>query len=73
MKEDNTCTSELVAQSRFSSITVCRKCNLYHFHLGPMSFRLEAEVFESFCSMIVEFFLRHDLSTDQQKPLTQKH
>lgn len=73
MSEAKKCRSELVAESKFSSITVCPDCNLYHLHIGPMSFRLEAEIFESFCNMIVHFCLRHDARVEEQKPHTYKH
>ncbi len=61
MKNHKTCRSELVAQSAFGSITVCPDCNLYHLHIGPMSFRMEADVFQSVGQMIVEYFVQPDL------------
>ena len=61
MKNHKTCRSELVAQSSFSSITVCPDCNIYHLHIGPMSFRMEADVFQSVGQMIVEYFVQPDL------------
>jgi len=67
------CQSELVAESSFSSITRCSKCQVYNLHIGPVSFRLEAEIFENFCGMIVEFFLRNDFQVSQREPVIHKH
>ncbi|PCJ28742.1 MAG: hypothetical protein COA96_00740 [SAR86 cluster bacterium] len=66
MNEHQMCRSEIVAESRFSSITHCSECNLYHLHIGPMSFRLEGAIFESFCEMIVEFYLGNKLHDTQK-------
>lgn len=58
MKNHKTCRSELVAQSTFSSITVCPDCNLYHLHIGPMSFRMEADIFQSVAEMIAGCYVK---------------
>ena len=52
MKNHKVCRSELVAQSAFGSVTVCPDCNLYHLHIGPMSFRMEADIFQSIAQMM---------------------
>ena len=67
MKNHKTCRSELVAQSAFGSITVCPDCNLYHLHIGPMSFRMEADVFQSVGQMIVEYFVQPDLEASNRE------
>lgn len=73
MNQQQTCQSELVAESKFSKITVCTHCNLYHLHIGPMSFSMEGAVFESFCTMIVEFFLRHNPTVCKNSVSVQEH
>ncbi len=40
--------------SKFASITMCEHCNSYTVYLGPMSFRMEKEIYESFRMMILE-------------------
>lgn len=73
MENHSSCTNELVAQSAFSSITVCPKCNVYHLHIGPMSFRLDAEMFKSFSEMIVGNFLQDNSSLHKHPEIAQKH
>lgn len=67
------CTSEVVAQGKFSSVTICSECNLYHLHIGPMSFRLEADVFESVCQMLVEFYLNRKMQNEVAGETVFKH
>lgn len=73
MNQKSPCSSEVVAQSAFSSITVCPHCNLYHLHIGPMSFRLEGEIFESFCAMIVEHYLNRTSQLTDKLQIAAKH
>ncbi len=73
MKDENTCECELVAQGKYGSITVCHKCSLYHLHIGPISFRLEREMFDDVCEMIMCAFLRRDSKLERCSTLTQKH
>lgn len=68
MNKNVNCISEVVVQGKFSSVTLCPECNLYYIHIGPMSFRLEADVFENVCEMFAEFYLSRQL----QKEITGK-
>ncbi len=54
MSEQAKCNNELVIEGRFCSVTVCSKCNAFQLNIGPMSFRMEAEIFENLCEMILE-------------------
>lgn len=67
------CESELVVQGEYGSVTRCPHCNLYHLHIGPMSFRLEGEIFESVCAMLVRYALSTDRGGPCRRPMTQKH
>ncbi len=60
MKNHRTCRSEVVAQGTFGSVTVCPDCGVYHLHIGPMSFRMEADVFHGVARMFAGSFVRPD-------------
>ena len=67
MKNHKVCRSELIAQCAFGSITVCPDCNLYHLHIGPMSFRMEADIFQSVAQMIAGCYVKPEVKTANLK------
>lgn len=73
MDNQSACTSELIANNGFSSITVCPKCEVYHLHIGPMSFRLDAEMFESFSEMMTKLCLHPKTSLQKHQAVPHKH
>jgi hypothetical protein len=73
MNKNTTCSSEIIAQGRFSSVTVCRECDLYYLHIGPMSFKLEPDIFESTCHMLAEYHLNRRVENSLQCAPFSKH
>ena len=56
----------LTAQGRFTSATVCRECDLYYLHIGPMSFTSAADIFERTCHMLAEYHLNRCVEDNLQ-------
>lgn len=52
--EFNNCFVKTIAKGPFTSVTSCEGCNAFTLHIGPMSFRMEEEIYESLCQMILE-------------------
>lgn len=52
--EFNNCFVKIIAKGPFTSVTSCEGCNSFTLHIGPMSFRMEEEIYESLCQMILE-------------------
>ena len=50
----NNCKSRTVVVGKFASVTTCEGCNSYTLYLGPMSFRMEQEIYESLREMILK-------------------
>jgi len=73
MNKNVNCMSEVVVQGRFSSVTLCSECNLYYLHIGPMSFRLEADIFESVCQMFAELYHNRQLQNEVTGKAIFKH
>jgi hypothetical protein len=48
------CKSRTVVVGKLSSLTICEGCNSYTLYLGPMSFRMEQEIYESLREMILK-------------------
>lgn len=57
MSQHNSCETILLGQSGVCSVTQCPECNLFHLHVGPMSLRLNAKVFESVCQTLTAIYL----------------
>ena len=49
------CKTELVVKRSLCSVTVCRDCNVYVLHIGPMSFRLEEDILDEVSAMFTEY------------------
>jgi hypothetical protein len=54
----HTCTVKTLAKGPFTSVTSCEGCNSFTLHIGPMSFRMEHEIYESLCQMILEDYFK---------------
>ena len=48
------CKSRTVVVGEFSSVTTCEGCHSYTLYLGPLSFRMEQEIYESLREMILK-------------------
>ena len=53
-----TCIVKTIAEGPFTSVTSCEVCNAINLHIGPMSFRMEEEIYESLCQMILENYFK---------------
>ena len=67
------CKTEVVVQRSLCSITVCRKCNVYVLHIGPMSFRLEQDVLDEVSEMLTDYSLIKKPAENVNPVLHQKH
>ncbi len=54
----NACIVKTIARGPFTSVTCCECCNSFTLHIGPMSFRMEREIYESLSQMILEDYFR---------------
>ena len=67
------CDNELLMESDYGYVTRCRHCNLCQLHIGPASFRLDAEVFESVCAMFVRYALNNDRGLARAPAFINRH
>ena len=67
------CKTELVVKRGLCSVTVCRDCNVYVLHIGPMSFRLEEDVLDEVSAMFTEYSLIKKPIESMSSALHQKH
>lgn len=67
------CNTTLLASGPFSSVEHCVDCDVYHLQVGPISFRMEAVVFESVCEMVLNLCLNRNKSTLHEAKGLQKH
>lgn len=73
MNEPKTCRMETIAVGKFCSITLCSDCQLYNLHVGPMSFRMDPEIFQGLCEMIFDHCLRQNPIIEKNLHTIQKH
>jgi hypothetical protein len=67
------CKTEVVVKRGLCSVTVCRKCNVYVLHIGPMSFRLEEDVLDEVSAMFSDYSLLKKPIPITNPTLHQKH
>ncbi len=67
------CKTEVVVKRSICSVTVCRKCNVYVLHIGPMSFRLEEDILEEVAAMFTDYSLGKKPVATINTVLHQKH
>ena len=67
------CKTELVVKRSLCSVTVCRDCNVYVMHIGPMSFRLEEDILDEVSAMFTEYSLINKPTESINSALHQKH
>jgi hypothetical protein len=48
------CRPQIVAQSKYSTVTMCSECKLFYLHIGPVSFQMDSNIFESVCQMMAQ-------------------
>ena len=67
------CKTEVLVKRSICSVTVCRKCNVYVLHIGPMSFRLEEDILEEVSAMLTDYSLAKKPAAITNTMLHQKH
>lgn len=67
------CNVEVLIQKTLCSVTVCRKCRVYVLHIGPMSFRLEEEIFDELSEMFTDYSFGKKLLNTENSVTDPKH
>jgi|Marorgknorr_s2lv_1036017.scaffolds.fasta_scaffold35495_2 hypothetical protein len=67
------CESEIVVKKKFCSVTACKHCNLYELHIGPMSFRIDEDIFTELIEMFTDYLMSKPTELIQEDYKNQKH
>jgi hypothetical protein len=67
------CRNEIVAQGKYSTVTMCAECQLFYLHIGPVSFQMESNIFESVCQMMAQCHLSDKKDAQTLERLVHKH
>jgi len=67
------CSSKIVAQGEYSNVTMCLECKLFYLHIGPVSFQMDSNIFESVCEMMAQCRLSDQIDAQTLESVGHKH
>ena len=67
------CSTQILVKRKLCSVTVCRECNAYALHIGPMSFRLEEDILAEVSEMFTDFSFNQKFIQKENLTISHKH